>query len=392
MEQHQPAPDPEGPRPTPCPRLAVLASFTGDGGVENMVTNLLRGFVAAGVPVDLILLKARGGHLDRIPPQVDVIRLNVSTSALALPAVARYLRRHRPAAMLVAKDRASRIALLARRIAGVETRLVLRMGMHLSGSLAGKNVIRRWSRYLPVRWLYPWADRIIAVSQAVADDLATIGHIPRERFVVIRNPSVPEDIDALARAPVDHPWLGDDATVPVIMGIGRLTAQKDFPSLIRAFSEVRRHRPARLIILGAGPQREALEKLAATLRIGDCVYFAGFQGNPYAWLSRASLFVLSSRYEGSPNVLVEAMALGVPVVSTNCPSGPAEILDNGRIAPLVPPGDSRALAEAMQRTLDQPSDRGALQHAVSEYTIDASAREYLRVLGYSSKEDGTHHR
>lgn len=382
MEQHPPPPAQEEPGSAPRPRLAVLASFTGDGGVENMLTHLLRGFIAAGVPVDLILLKARGGHLDRIPPQVNIIRLDVRTSALALPAVVRYLRRQRPASMLVAKDRASRIALLARRIAGVDTRIVLRMGMHLSGSLAGKSVIRRWSRYLPVRWMYPWADRIIAVSRAVADDLAAIGRIPRDRFVVIKNPSVPDNIAELARAPVPHPWLGSNATLPVVMGVGRLTTQKDFASLIRAFSGICRQPPARLIILGDGPQRQALERLVGTLQIADCVHLAGFQANPYAWLARSSLFVLSSRYEGSPNVLVEAMALGVSVVSTNCPSGPAEILDNGRIAPLVPPGDPQALADAMRRTLAQPADSRVLQRAASGYTVDASAGEYLRVLGH----------
>jgi len=364
------------------PRLAVLVSFTGDGGVENMITNLLGGFIAKGVPIDLLLLKARGGHLDRIPPEVNIIRLDVSTSVFALPVIVRYLRRHRPRAMLVAKDRASRIALLARCIAGVDTRLILRMGMHLSGSLAGKNMIRRWSRYLPVRWLYPWADNIVTVSDAVADDLAAIGHIPRNRFTVIRNPSIPPDLESKAAAPVEHPWLQAHSEWPVIMGVGRLTDQKDFATLIRAFAAVRRNRNARLIILGEGPERSRLEALAESLGIRDDVELAGFQPNPYAWISRTSLFALSSRFEGSPNVLVEAMALGISVVATDCPSGPREILDGGHIAPLVSVGDSEALAGAIDQVLAKPQDPESLRKAVTDYRVHVSARHYLEALGY----------
>jgi len=363
-------------------RLAVLVAFTGDGGVENMITNLLHGFVAAGVEVDLILLKARGGHLERIPPEVRVTRLDVTTSLFALPAVVRYLRRARPKAMLVAKDRASRIALIARRIALVDTRMVLRMGMHLSGSLAGKSTLRRWSRYLPVRCLYPWADRIVTVSEAVADDLSTIGRIPRERFTVIRNPSIPDDLDSRAAAPVDHPWLQPDSTTPVILGVGRLTEQKDFTTLIQAFATVRQRREARLIVLGEGPERQALQALSARLGIGDAVHLPGFQANPYAWMARASLYVLSSRYEGSPNALVEAMSLGTPVIATDCPSGPGEITDHGRIAPLVPVGDRDALAAAMLRTLETPPDGSVLRKAVAAYRVSVSAGHYLDTLGY----------
>ena len=364
------------------PRITVMAAFTGDGGVENMITNLLHGFVARGAAVDLLLLKARGGHLDRIPDTVRVIRLDVSTSLFALPAVVRYLRRHRPAAMLVAKDRASRIALLARRIAGTDTRLVLRMGMHLSGSLAGKSSLRRWSRHLPVRWLYPWADQIVTVSDAVAEDLATIGGIPRDRFTVIRNPSIREDIHTRAAQPLEHPWLQPDAVIPVILGVGRLTEQKDFATLIRAVARVRQHREVRLIILGDGGEHNRLRSLANALGISDAVDLAGFQTNPYQWMARAALFVLPSRYEGSPNVLVEAMALGTPVVATDCPSGPDEILCNGSIAPLVPVGHAAAMAEAISATLAHPPNPGHLQQAVSEYHVDISACRYLEALGY----------
>ncbi|MDN3516816.1 glycosyltransferase [Aquisalimonas lutea] len=363
-------------------RLAVLIAFTGDGGVENMVTNLLHGFVAEGVAVDLLLLKGRGGHLDRIPAAVRIHHLNARTSLQALPAVMRYLRRERPKALLVAKDRASRVALLARRLTGVDTRVVLRMGMHLSGSLAGKSALRRWSRYLPVRWLYPWADAIVTVADAVADDLARIGNIPRERFTVIRNPTIPPDLEARTQAPAAHPWLPASVDAPVFLGVGRFTAQKDFATLLRAFAALRRSRPGRLILLGDGPERDRLETLARELGIGADVAMPGFRDNPWAWMARSSVFVLSSRWEGAPNVLVEAMAAGTPVVATDCPSGPAEILDHGRIAPLVPVGDAHALAAAMGDALDRPPDPARLRAAVADYRLPASTRRYLEVLGY----------
>jgi glycosyltransferase involved in cell wall biosynthesis len=367
---------------TARPRVAVLIAYTGDGGVEKMVNNLLRGFVDAGVTVDLLLLKARGGHVAGIPPEVNTHHLNARTSLLALPAVVRYLRRVRPDALLAAKDRAARVALRARRWAGVATRVVPRMGMHLSGSLADKSALRRWSRFRPVRRLYPEADAIVAVAGPVADDLAAIGGIPRERFAVIANPTVTPELAARSREPVDHPWmgsgLGQERDRPVIVAVGRLKGQKDFPTLLRAFAALKR--PARLIILGEGPDREALERLRSELGLTDSVDLPGFTDNPYAWMRAADLFVLSSRYEGSPNVLVEAMAVGTPVVATDCPSGPRVLLRDGELGPLVPVGDSDALAAAMDRVLAAPPDGEALKAAVGDHTVAESSRRYLDVL------------
>ncbi|WP_019591002.1 glycosyltransferase [Thioalkalivibrio sp. ALE20] len=365
------------------PRLAVLVSYTGDGGVEKMMNHLLRGFVDAGVQVDLLLLKARGGHVEDIPAEVNVIRLDARTSLLALPAVTRYLRRQCPDALLAAKDRAGRVALRARRLARVPTRIVLRMGMHLSGSLADKTALQRWLRYRPVRRLYPHADAIVAVAQPVADDLARIGGIPSERFRVIANPVISPSLSARAEEAAEHPWLeaATRSETPVILAVGRLRPQKDFATLLRAFALLHARRPCRLIILGEGPERDRLQGLARELGIADHVDLAGFRSNPYPFMRAANLFVLSSRFEGSPNVLVEAMALGTPVVSTDCPSGPREILAGGRLGPLVPVGDAPALADGMARGLEAPVEPALLQQAVADYTIARSARTYLDTLG-----------
>lgn len=362
-------------------RLAVLISLSGEGGVERMVLNLVRVFAGEpGLAVDLVLLREESRHLRDLPPAVHVVRLGVRHSALAVPAIAAYLRRERPDALLAAKDRAGRAALVARRLAGVPTRIVIRLGTTLSEAIKDRSAVARWLRYRPIRALYGLSDGIVAVSEGVAADVVAITGLTRERVHVIRNPVVTAELARLAAEPADHPWLAD-AAVPVLMGVGRLTRQKDFPTLLRAFALVRQGRAARLLILGEGRDRQALLELARTLGVGRDVDLPGFQPNPYAWLSRARLFVLSSAWEGSPNALTEAMALGVPVVSTDCRSGPRELLDGGRHGPLAPVGDPVALAAAIGEALDRPLPAEALQAAVREYDARASARRYLDVLG-----------
>jgi len=362
-------------------RLAVLISFSGEGGVERMVTNLVLEFARRpDLEVDLVLLRDDSRHLQVVPPQVRVVRLGVRHSALSLPALVRYLRRARPAALLVAKDRAGRAALLARMLAGVPTRIVLRLGTTLSEAMQDRSGLSRWLRYWPIRRLYPRLERIVAVSQGVADDIAAIAGLPAERIVVIRNPVITPELERLAAAAPEHPWLAADGP-GVVLGIGRLTRQKDFPTLIRAFAQLRRQRALRLILLGEGRDREALQALARQEGVEADVAMPGFQTNPYAWLARARLFVLSSRWEGSPNALTEAMALGVPVVATDCHSGPRELLAGGRFGPLVPVGDINGLAAAIAGVLDRPLSAEELKAAVREYDAHESARRYLRVLG-----------
>jgi len=359
--------------------IAVFLSFSGAGGVERMVVNLVGGLVDLGRQVDLVVMRAEGPHLVELPPEVRLVRLGVRHSLLAPPALARYLRRTRPRALLAAKDRAGRAAVLGRALAGTDTRIVLRLGTNLSTAMAGRPALARWLRYWPIRRLYPRVDQIVAVSQGVAEDTAEIARIPRERILVIRNPVITPKLPELARAPCPHPWL-ESGQPPLVLGMGRLTRQKDFPTLIRAFAEVRRERSCRLLILGEGNGRPRLEALVAELGIGVDVDLPGFQSNPFTYLARAALFVLSSAWEGSPNALTEAMALGTPVVSTDCPSGPRELLDGSRFGPLVAVGDVAGLARAMSATLDDHLPAAVLQSAVAEYNQAESARRYLAVL------------
>lgn len=365
--------------------IAVFASFSGAGGVERMLVNLMRGFVDRGRPVDLLLAGAASPHLEQLPSAVRRIDMGSRHSLGAAIGLARYLRRERPRALLAAKDRAGRAAVLARRLAGTDTRIVLRLGTHLSAAMAGRSALERWLRYTPIRRLYPRIDQIVAVSDGVAEDTAAIARYPRSRIRVIRNPVITPALFQDAALPCPHAWLSEptEPRVPIIVGAGRLQRQKDFPTLIQAFAQLRRERPCRLLLLGDGRERLTLEALIAHLGIGADVDLPGFQTNLYAFLARADLFVLSSAWEGSPNVLTEALALGTPVVATDCPSGPREILADGRFGPLVPVGDVSALASAMGQTLDRPLPASELASAVDAYTQEASARSYLECLGAS---------
>ncbi|MGQ9831099.1 MAG: glycosyltransferase [Thermochromatium sp.] len=360
--------------------IAVFASFSGTGGVERMLTHLLQGFVALGERVDLVLIRDESPHLVHCPTQIKRVRLRAKHTLLAVPELAAYLRTCRPRALLAAKDRAGRAAVLARALSGSDTRLVLRLGTTLSAAMAERSVVARRLRYWSIRRLYPALDRIVAVSEGVAEDTARIACLPRARIQVIRNPVITPQLDQAAAAPCPHPWL-EPGQPPVIMGAGRLQRQKDFPTLIRAFARVRAKRDCRLMILGEGGGRTRLESLIAELNLGDAVALPGFKSQFPAYLARAALFVLSSIWEGSPNVLTEALALGVPVVATDCPSGPSEILAGGRHGPLVPVGDVEALASAMLETLDRPRPASALRAAVAEYDWIHSARAYLESLG-----------
>lgn len=374
--------------PAPTNRITIFASFSGQGGVERMLVHLIQGFCDQGYAVDLLLVRASSAALDQLPASVRCIPLWPGHTLLATFALARWLRRERPPVLLAVKDRAGRAAVIARALARTKTRLVLRLGTNLSAALSGSSIAQRWLRLTPIRRLYPMIEQIVSVSEGVAEDSAQIARLPRSQIRVIRNPVITPRLAELAAAACPHPWLNETGEIPVIIGAGRLQRQKDFPTLVRAFHLVRRQRACRLLILGGGRGRSALEDLASALGLqlgpdGD-LDLPGFQTNLYAWLARADLFVLSSAWEGSPNVLTEALALGIPSVSTDCPSGPRELLADGRYGRLVPVGDSEAMARAMLQTLDAPLRPKILKEAVVDYTQATSTSAYLDAMGLTA--------
>jgi len=364
---------------TDTPRLAVLAATSGHSGVDRNLKNLIPAMAAKGVRIDLLRIRHHGPFLDPLPENVRLIELGTAHVNTSLFAVMRYLRRENPDALLADKDKVNRLALWARRLTGVPTRIAVRLGINVSQNLATRGGIDRWIQSTSIRLFYPWADAIIVPSQGVANDLALLGRLSRECIHVLPNPVVTPELIARANEPVNHPWLADGQP-PVILGVGELSSRKDFTTLILAFAKVRARRSCRLIILGCGRQHDVLLKLAAELGIASDVSLPGFVDNPYAYMRRAAVFVLSSRIEGFGNVLVEALAAGAPVVSTDCPSGPAEILAGGRYGALVTVGDAQAMAKAIAETIDQPLPAALRREAIERFTIETSLRLYLETL------------
>jgi len=361
--------------------IAIYLPSLHGGGAERMMVALANGFAQRGLTVDMVLAKAEGPYLEELATNVRVVDLGAARVAWSLPPLVRYLRRERPVAMLSAMTHANVIATLARAIARVPVRLAVSERNTFSRYLAGLPSLRARAFVALVRLAYARVDAVLAVSQGVADDLAHVTGLPRQRIEVVHNPVVSDWLLEQAAEPLDHPWFRSGAP-PVVLSVGRLTTQKDFPTLLDAFARVRRRSPCRLIILGDGNARDLLETKARELGVEADVAMPGFEQNPFRWMRRASVFVLSSAWEGLPGVLIQAMACGSPVVSTDCPSGPAEILEGGRWGRLVPVGDAEALAEAITETLEASPHPDVVERA-KDFGVDHAIAAYLRVLGIS---------
>ena len=361
-------------------RVALFIPSLVIGGAERVTVNLAGGMAARGLEVDLVIVTSRvPSSIGDIPRGVRLIDLDAGRALFSLPRLIRYLRRERPAALLSALEHTNVIVLLAVRLAGVATRVVVSVHTTLSRDTEDSRQLR--ARIFPrlVRWFYPWASSVVAVSEAAREDLLTTAGLEPRSVQVILNPVVTPQMFHKAAAELSHPWFAAGQP-PVILGIGRMVSAKNFTLLIRAFARLRRQCAAHLIILGGGELLGKMRDLAGELGIDADVELPGFSDNPYAYLSRAALFVLSSNYEGLPTVLIEALALGAPVVSTDCPSGPAEILEGGRFGELVAVGDEQALADAMLRALRRP--RGSEESAAGwqPYRLDRVVQQYLELL------------
>jgi len=327
-------------------RIALFLPSLEIGGVERVVLNLAGGFVKRGIAVDLVLVQARGTYMRRIPSGVNIVDLQASRVLTSLIPLVRYLRNKRPSVLISAKEYANVIAIGAKLLSSVPTRIVVTVHTTLSKHIHyAKGIREKFIVPSLVRWLYPRADGVVAVANGVADDLAQFLGLSRDSIKVVYNPVVDDNLFAEAQQPIAHPWFAPGEP-PVILSIGRLTIAKDYPTLITAFARVRQRYDARLVILGEGEERERLQRLVRDLRLKNDVWLPGSVEPPYPYVARASVFVLSSIWEGLPTAMIEALALGVPVVTTDCPGGAREILDGGRYGELVPVGDAEAMLQS----------------------------------------------
>ena len=403
----------------PSRRIAVLSPTLAGGGAERKALFIAAGLLERGHAVDILVhrlvcdypdevpnrarlfyLSNRGdgearGLLDRLAvvprplfPGTTPWRARVPRTALLckvrarqLPllmstrpprwaaGIAAYVEREHPSTLLAMNVLAVTAATMAASLSRRPTRVV--------GTL--HDVLRSGRLHQRARRSYPFADSAVGISRGTTAELEGIPGMERDRIHTIYNPVVSADLDRKARESPHHPWF-DDRRCPVILAVGRMKKVKDFSTLLRAFARLLDQRPARLIVLGEGRLQPSLRSLARELGIAEKVDFPGFKENPYAFLARADLFVLSSRHEALPTVLIEAMACGCPVVSTDCPSGPREILEDGRLGPLVPVGDAEALAGAMARTLDDPPAPDPLRERASFFNVEHAVERYERLL------------
>jgi len=391
-----------------------VRSFEGSGGAERVLLNLGCGLVAQGHRVDLVMARYSGHFLDQIPPEIRVVDLKVNSARDslravhrlgrdawfwikmvlaknphyvlgALPGVADYLQREQPDALIASMDYPNAVAVMARKLALVQSKVILTVHCTLSEEIARSRKPRVKAQVKVDRRFYPLADAVVTVSQGVADDLVETLNLPSECFTTIYNPVVTEHLFRQASEPLSHPWFSGNGP-PVLLAVGGFKPSKDHATLLKAFALVRKERPVRLLLLGEGKLRESLNRQAEGLGISADLDMPGFVDNPFQYMGQATLFVLSSVFEGLPTVLIEALACGCQVVSTDCPSGPREILDNGRYGTLVPMNDERAMAEAIKQTLDAPRDKAELVARGKVFSREKATEGYLELIDAVSEE------
>lgn len=400
----------------PQKHVALLLKSLKAGGMQTSLLKLASGIADRGVKVDVIVAgKLSGPIRDFVPENVHLVSLPRSMmpwprlrQALQsfdgnngiplhsvplpmsppraikfLPGLVRYLSREQPDSLIAAGTGYNLISLWARRISGVKTKVIVSERNSITAEINSAQNRDQWQwRHAKqlVANAYPEADAIVGNSDGVSSDLADCTGLRREIITTIYNPIVNEALKEKALETVEHPWFAPDAP-PVILGVGRMHPQKDFSTLIKAFARLRAERSMKLVIIGSGTNhgvKDELTSLAKRLGVLGDVDFPGFASNPYAYMAKAKVFVLSSKYEGCPNVLVEAMACSCPVVSTRCPYGPDEILEDGRYGPLVAVGDDEEMAKAIAATLDKPKSPEALMKRASHFDFASSVDKYLR--------------
>ena len=361
-------------------RVALLIHDLRGGGVERVTVALANGFASCGLTVDLVMVNKKGSdsYFDALSKNVNIVELKQKRTITSIVGFWRYFKDTEPDVVISAMTHINIASIIANLLSSRRTKIIVVEHNQMSRNRLLKT---GWVRlaYYSVPWVYKYATIIGAVSEGVKRDLASTARLPSEKIHVLHNPVVTPSLLQQSREAIEHPWF-NAGEPPVILGVGRLTAQKDFEMLIDAFAVVRSKAPVRLIILGQGPDREALERKAMLSGWPEDIEFKGFVSNPFAYMRRAAIFALSSQWEGLPTVLIEAMACGVPVVSTDCASGPAEILKNGELGALTPVGDAGAFADALLETLARSPQKDRLEKRADDFNVTNAIERYLSTV------------
>ncbi|MDG9667600.1 glycosyltransferase [Hahella sp. CR1] len=363
--------------------VAIVLHDLRGGGAEKMMVRLANALAEQNTAVTMVLLTEGGVNKAELSSAVKLVELGSPRTLSSVPRLAAYLREAQPDRILSALTHVNVAAALACAMTGMLRRLVVsERNTYSLDKKVNTGAVMKFTYWLAPKIYRRLPNPIIAVSGGVARDLIETESLRPKDIVVAPNPVLTAKVLTMMDEPASHPWLQDPA-IRVVVAVGRLSHQKGFDTLIRAFAQVADIANLKLVIFGEGELREELSALVSQLQLTEKVDLPGYAANPLAEMKAADLFVLSSRFEGSPNVLVEAMATGVPVLATNCPSGPDEILDQGRLAPLVPVDDVNAMAQALRKCMEHPSDNAELKNRADRYRDALSAQAYSAVLNGS---------
>ena len=378
-------------------KVGFFIPSVGRGGVESSLAKLLHALSDAGLELTVLYGEAPTDWLDSIRDSAKPVRLRQRP---LLPFAARIFDARASISLSLVRDLAQylkqgdidvlvgyqsgAVALFAKWRAGVDTPVIVREST--VPSIAYKYESKTWSFFKKrvKSFAFSRADAVVSVSQGASDDLTDNFGVPESMIEVIYNPAIPEHVESLKFEKIEHSWFDESSTVPVVVSVGRLTREKDCPTTLRAVAELSKTREVRLVMVGDGPLLQDLQVLAAELGIEPSVWFAGHQRNPYRFMGQSSVFVLTSIYEGIANVLAEALASGAPVVATDCPTGPTEVLLGGRAGLLVPVGDQVAVANAIGRFLDNPSLQESFSSGIAEsikrFQPEMAAKAYVELI------------
>lgn len=369
-------------------RVALFVPSLVAGGAERVMLRLADTLGRMqGVEVDLVVTRCEGTLVPEVPEHVSLFELGSGRTVLAVPALVRYLRARRPEALLCTMLGAIGAGIVAGSVARTGARIIARQpnlfGRQFLGEAHAGNLVARIGGWLLPRWLRR-ADSVIAVSDDVYDEILACG-VEASRVHCIPNPLPMAWVRGQAAAPLDHPWLGAEADIPVIVAAGRMVRQKGYASLLDAVACCNEHRPLRCIILGDGVLRPVLESRCHELGLDDRVDMPGVMTNPYRYFARADVYVSSSAWEGMPNVILEALACGAPVVATDCPGGSRQVLTSVHAGRLVAVDDAKGMAAAIHDVLKDRASFVANTDALAEHYGDITvARRYLDVMLVSS--------